>query len=209
MDIFRGWDNYVSRLQENWMAAVKEEDAVVLGGDLSWAMKLSDSRADFAFINQLPGRKLIIKGNHDLWWESVTKMRRFFSENEFETLDFIHNNAAAVEGIALCGTRGWFFDDESQDKKVLLREAGRLEASVCEGEKTGLPITVFLHYPPVTRERECPEMMEVLRAHQIKTVYYGHIHGSGAGRAVNGDWDGIQFKLTSADYLGFMPKRVF
>ncbi|MDR1891507.1 MAG: metallophosphoesterase, partial [Oscillospiraceae bacterium] len=208
MDIFRGWENYVERLEQNWLATVKPEDTVVLAGDLSWALKLADTEKDFAFLEALPGKKLLLKGNHDLWWDSVTKMRRFFETRGFGTFDFIRNNAYLVDGLALCGTRGWFFDDPSGDKKMLLREAGRLEASIAAAEKTGgLPV-VFLHYPPVTRERECPEICEVLRAHHIKHVYYGHLHGASATRAVCGNWNETRLELISADFLKFKPLKM-
>ena len=208
MDIFRGWDNYVDRLRENWLAAVRPEDTVVLAGDLSWALKLAETEKDFAFLEALPGKKLIIKGNHDLWWDSVTKMRRFLEACGFFTFDFIHNNAYLIDDLALCGTRGWFFDDPSGDKKILLREAGRLDASIRLAEKTGGEPVVFLHYPPVTRERECPEICEVLRAHHIQQVYYGHLHGASTARAVRGDWNGMRLDLISADFLKFKPLKI-
>ena len=209
MDIFRGWDNYVERLRENWLAAVHPEDTVVLAGDLSWALKLAETEKDFAFLEALPGKKLIIKGNHDLWWDSVTKMRRFLETCGFSTFDFIHNNAFLADGLALCGTRGWFFDDPlSGDKKILLREAGRLDVSITAAEQTGGRPVVFLHYPPVAFDRECPEICDVLKAHNIKSVYYGHLHGASTTRAVRGEWNGMQLELISADFLKFKPLQV-
>ncbi len=122
MDIFNGWDNYVDKIKLNWEKLVKKDDSVVIAGDISWAMALGRSLADFEFINNLPGTKYILKGNHDFWWASRTKMEKFFKEHNLNTLHIIHNSAAACENIAICGTRGWFYDAEN-DNKVLLREA--------------------------------------------------------------------------------------
>ena len=208
MTIFRGWDNYIERLEENWRALVAETDTVVLPGDLSWSLKLENTLADFQFVDRLPGKKLLLKGNHDLWWCTVTKMKNFLLENELHSIDFIHNNAFAVEGLALCGTRGWFFDDQQSDKKVLNREAMRLDTSIKEAKKTGLPPVVFLHYPPVYVGQVCEEIMQVLKESEIHRVYYGHIHGSGARGAVQGMFDGIDFRLVSCDTMGFAPLKV-
>lgn len=137
-------------------------------------MALKESLADFEFINNLPGTKYILKGNHDFWWESRTKMENFFKEHNFNTLHIIHNSAAACENIAICGTRGWFYDAEN-DNKVLLREANRLNTSIIEAEKIGLQPIVFLHYPPLFDTQVCEEIMNVLKQHDIKKCYYGHL----------------------------------
>lgn len=208
MDIFKGWDNHVERLAANWKRLITEEDTVVLPGDLSWAMKLEDTAADFAFIHALPGRKLLLKGNHDLWWCTMRKMENYFTEQGFTSMRFIHNNAVPVGRVCVCGTRGWFFDDVSSDKKVLLREAGRLEASIAAAEKTGLEPVVFLHYPPVYGDQVCEEIFEVIQKHNIKRVYYGHLHGPAVYKAVNGWYEGIQFRLVSCDCVGFTPVLV-
>ena len=208
MNIFRGWDNYTERLEQNWKCLVKAEDTVILGGDLSWGIKLEESLPDFRFVSRLPGKKLLIKGNHDLYWSTVSKMKRFLSDNGIVDIDFIHNNAFAVEGLALCGTRGWFFDDDQSDKKIILREAMRLETSILAARKTGLEPVVFLHYPPVYGDRVCHEIFDVIKAQGIKRVYYGHIHGAGARNAVRGVYDGVELVITSCDTIGFMPVKV-
>ncbi|MCI8361077.1 MAG: serine/threonine protein phosphatase [Clostridiales bacterium] len=208
MDVFKGWDNYVERIAENWKKIVTDQDTVVLPGDLSWAMKLEDSAADFAYIDALPGQKLLLKGNHDLWWCTMRKMETFFAQKGFTTLRFVHNNAVPVEEYCVCGTRGWFFDDDSGDKKVLLREAGRLETSIAAAEQTGLEPVVFLHYPPVCGGQVCEEIFSVLTKHHIQRVYYGHIHGPGAYRAINGMYEGILFRLVSCDFANFTPVLV-
>lgn len=203
MNIFKGWDNHTERISANWQRLIKSDDTVVLPGDFSWGLKLTDTEKDFRFLESLPGKKLLIKGNHDLWWGTSKKMREFFSNNNFSSIDIIYNGCAVAEDKAIAGTRGWFYDAGS-DNKVLLREAGRLDASICAAEKTGLPVYVFLHYPPVYGDYVCGEILEVLKRHGIKTVYHGHIHGSGFNNAVK-SYDGINFRLISCDCVDFTP----
>ncbi len=212
MDVFRGWDNYVERLEKNWRAVVGAGDTVVIAGDVSWAMRLEETEADFAFLESLPGRKLLIKGNHDYWWSTRKKMEDYFRAKGFTTLNILHNSAEAVEGHAVCGTRGWFYDAElsGEDRTVLLREAGRLAMSLDEGAKTGLEPVVFLHYPPMYGSSVCEEMMSVLRERGIKRCCYGHIHGGAAAeKAVTGLVDGIQLSLIACDYLRFLPLKIY
>ena len=205
MDVFPGWADYVARLEQNWRSVVSAGDTVVVAGDISWAMKLEESRADLAFLHSLPGRKLLLKGNHDLWWSTMRKMEDFLNQNHFDSLSFIHNNAAVVDTVAVCGTRGWFFDDVQSDRKVVAREAGRLERSIEEAKRAGGEPVVFLHYPPVYGGQRCDEMMEVLHRHEIHRCYYGHIHGAGRRQAAQGTIEGIQMRLISCDALGFAP----
>ena len=156
MDVFPGWKDYVQRLEKNWTALVKPEDTVVVAGDISWAMRLEDAAADFAFLNGLPGEKLLLKGNHDYWWSTRSKIDAFFQEQGFSTLRILHNCAYRVGDVAVCGTRGWLYNSETaEDKKIVAREAGRLLASLAEGEKLGGEPMVFLHYPPVYDSMEC------------------------------------------------------
>lgn len=206
MDIFSGWSNYVPLLKENWNSVVNENDTVVIPGDVSWAMDFETLKPDFEFIEKLPGKKIILKGNHDYWWCTMSKMKRFIEENGFHTISILHNSAAVAEGVSICGSRGWFFDEaEGGDRKILLREAGRLETSVREAEKTGLEPVVFLHFPPVYGNMECPEIIEILKNHHIKRCYYGHLHGKAIGKAVTGAYKDIIFRLVSSDALRFFP----
>lgn len=206
MDIFKGWENYTARLEANWRRLVKEEDTVVLPGDLSWGLKIEETLADFKFLESLPGKKFLLKGNHDLWWSTAKKIHEFFQKNDINSVDIVFNNCAVCEGYAIAGTRGWFYDDKT-DKKVLAREAGRLNASLIEAEKTGLPILTFLHYPPVYNDSVCEEIFSVLKEHNIKTVYYGHIHGLGYINAVK-EYDGVELRLISCDCIDFTPLRI-
>lgn len=209
MDIFHGWSDYVSRIEGNWRNLVTEYDTVVIPGDISWAMSLKEAEADFRFINSLPGKKIILKGNHDYWWTTKRKMDSFLSEKGFDSISILHNNAFRIGDYTLCGTRGWFFDAEkSADMKVLLREASRLERSIEEGEKLGGEIIVFLHYPPVMQTGKCEEIFEVLKKHNIKRCYYGHLHGESTKRSVSETVDGVKLSLISADFLSFCPHLV-
>lgn len=207
MDIFPGWNGYLERLEKNWRALVSPEDTVVLAGDISWAMKLEDTAADFSFIQKLPGQKLLMKGNHDYWWTTANKMNRYLTAQGFDTLHLLHNNSYSVEGYALCGTRSWLFDPgEAHDEKVMNREIGRLRMSLDaagDGEKL-----VFLHYPPVYPGTGAPEVIETMKAYGVRRCFYGHLHGQSLRYAVQGDVDGIRYKLISADGLGFCPYRI-
>lgn len=208
MDIFNGWNNYVERLEKNWRAIVKPTDTVVIIGDISWAMRLDEAEADFRFIHNLPGRKLILKGNHDYWWVTRKKIEDFFKLKGFDSIEIVFNSAVLADNIAVCGTRGWFYDCGSSeaDLKVLNREVGRLNASIDAAMKLdGEPIA-FIHYPPVYADFECDEIMQTLIQRGIKKCYYGHIHGTTAGkRAVIGEYKGIKFTLVSCDYTEFFP----
>ncbi|MCI8553858.1 MAG: serine/threonine protein phosphatase [Clostridiales bacterium] len=209
MDAFPGWRDYVARLEKNWRSLISEEDTVVVAGDISWGMTLEQSRADFAFLESLPGRKLLFKGNHDYWWTTRKKMDFFFEQAGFQSITIVHNTAEPVGDLAVCGTRGWFYDAEAdEDKKVLAREAGRLNASIDAAEKTGREPVVFLHYPPIWGDRVCEEMLAVLEQRGVRRCYYGHIHGTGIRWAVQGTVRGIQLRLISGDSLSFMPLLV-
>lgn len=207
MDIFGGWEDYVSRLEYNWKKKIKPDDTVVIPGDLSWSMSLEQSCNDMRFLNELPGRKIISKGNHDYWWNTASKMERFFADNGFTTLNILHNNCYEYEGIGICGSRGWINENgKPEDAKVLAREAIRLEVSIVCAEKQGLRPVVFLHYPPVYTGIVNESIFEVLKKHDIRLCFYGHLHGRRThSNAVTGMYQGIMFKLISADYLQFDP----
>ena len=210
MDVFPSWKDYVSRIESNWRALVEETDTVVVAGDISWAMQLPESEKDFAFLDSLPGKKLLLKGNHDYWWTTRRKMESFFEEKGFSSLQIIHNNAVVVEGRAVCGTRGWLYNSASEeDKKIVRREAGRLTASLDEAERLGAEPVVFLHYPPVYDGMECREILSILEQRQIRDCYFGHIHGTQAARrAVQGEYHGTRLHLVACDYVNFMPVLV-
>ena len=207
MDVFEGWQGYLPKLEKNWRTLIKPEDTVLLAGDTSWAMKLEDTKADFTFIESLPGQKWILKGNHDYWWTTCRKMENYLHASGFDSLHILHNNCCVVNGVALCGTRGWLFDNsEPQDAKVMAREVGRLRLSL---EAAGdLPKRVFLHYPPVYPGAEATELLQVLHAYHIDHCWYGHLHGKAIRFAVQGEHDGIVYKLISADGMAFCPLKI-
>ena len=210
MNIFDGWDNYVKRLEKNWKSIVTDNDTVVIAGDISWAMKLDDAVLDFSFINKLPGKKIILKGNHDYFWDTKKKMEKFLKDNNFDTISILFNCAYKVENFFVCGTRGWFYDAEcDNDKKILLREVGRLKTSLNDAKNQKAQPIVFLHYPPVYGDKECKEIMDVLLENNIKKCYYGHLHGKFChSKAVIGDYRGVKLNLIAADYVKFTPVLV-
>lgn len=209
MDIFGGnWTGYMDKLKDG-MSVISEEDTTVLLGDLSWALSLEESAADFAWINEIPGRKIILKGNHDYWWSTAAKFDKFCQTNGFENLYLLNNNCYEYDDWAICGTRGWFFEEErsgAHDEKVFKRELCRLEASLkATGEKRKM---VFLHYPPRYKGYECKEILELLEKYEVRRCFYGHLHGGSHKLAMEGLWDNVEFCLVSADYLNFRPYKV-
>lgn len=206
MDIFGGtWVGYMEKLKKG-ISVIRPEDTTVLLGDLSWALDLNGAKEDFAWINEIPGRKIILKGNHDYWWSTAAKFYKFCNEHGFEDQWILNNNHYEYDGWAICGTRGWFFEEErsgEHDEKVFKRELIRLEASLKSAGD--LPKMVFLHYPPRYKGYECPEILALLKQYGVRRCYYGHLHGASHGLAMEGLWDGIEFKLVSADKLNFSP----
>ena len=208
MDVFgQGWADHVERLQDAF-SKLHDDDVTVLCGDTSWGIDFQESLPDFRWIDALPGRKLLLKGNHDYWWNTAAKMRRFFSENGLTTLDILHNNCHVYGDYALCGTRGWFYEEEQtgHNEKVFNREVMRLEASLkAAGER---PILAFLHYPPLYTGYRCPEILQKLEAYGVARCCYGHLHGPTHRRAIEGRVGTVDYSLVSADYLGFVPKKI-
>lgn len=210
MDVFQGWQDHVQRLEANWHATVSPDDTVVIAGDISWAMKLEDCQKDFAFIHSLPGKKLLMKGNHDYWWSTRNKIDNFLAANGFDTIQVLHNCGYRIGERAVCGTRGWLYNSETdEDKKIVAREAGRLLASMNEAKALGGQPTAFLHYPPVYGRMECRELLDILADNHVADCYFGHIHGScAAKKALVGEYRGVKMHLISCDHIGFCPERV-
>ena len=209
MDIFGdNWKNHAEKLREAF-SKLKEDDLTVLCGDLSWGMNLDQAREDFLFLHRLPGRKIILKGNHDYWFETAAKLRRFFAENGIDSMELLHNNCCLYGDLALCGTRGWFYEESrsaEHDRKMLSRELLRLEASLkAAGEREKL---VFLHYPPKLLNYECTELLDLMEAYGVRRCCYGHLHSAGRALAFEGEYRGIRFRLVSADHLHFIPLRL-
>lgn len=207
MSIFgENWEGHSEKIKNNWISKVKPEDTVVLPGDFSWAMYLQDTYKDFEYLNSLPGKKLLLKGNHDYWWTTVTNMRNFLEENKFKNIDFIYNNSYLVENKILTGTRGWNLLDTENSSKMIKRESIRLQLAIEDGIKKygdDKEIIVFMHYPPISNTNKKSDFLKILKQYDIKRCYYGHLHGKSYQDAVEGIVDGIEFKLISADYLNF------
>jgi len=210
MDVFPGWANYTQKLEENWNRRVRAEDTVVIAGDISWAMKLEETFQDFSFIHRLPGKKLLLKGNHDYWWSTKTKIERYFSANGFDDMSVVFNCAHEADGKIIFGSRGWLYNAATEeDMKIVNREVGRLRLSLKDAQKYQGEKIAFLHYPPVYDNMECKEILQVLLENNIKDCYFGHIHGKQAGRkAPTGEYKGIHMHLISCDYVSFTPVRV-
>lgn len=216
MDIFGdNWSGHEEKIRSNWIENVSEDDLVILPGDFSWETYLEDTKLDFDYLNNLPGKKLLLKGNHDYWWTTVTSMRAFLKENNYTNIDFLYNNSYEFEDKIICGTRGWSIIDEDADKKLINRELIRLELSLQEGINkygTDKEIIVFMHYPPITKakiisEQEA-EFVELMKEYNVKRCFYGHLHGASITEAVEGEIEGIEFKLVSADGLDFKLLKI-
>ena len=211
MSIFGdNWENHEEKIKKDWIEKVKAEDLVILPGDFSWATYLEDTDEDFKYLNELPGKKILLKGNHDYWWTTLKSMRRFIEENEFENIDFLYNNAYLYKNYILAGTRGWNQTEDQEDKRLFAREVLRLELSIKKGiEEFGedKEIIIFTHYPPISKNKvlqhETNDMIEMMKKYNVKQCYYGHLHGASINDAFEGEYKGIDFKLVSADGLDF------
>ncbi|MDR0862951.1 MAG: metallophosphoesterase [Oscillospiraceae bacterium] len=214
MDVFGGgWEGYVDKIKLGF-ERVAPDDTVILCGDLSWGMTINESLADFRFIGELPGKKIILKGNHDYWFETVAKAKKFFEQNDIPNIEILNNNHFIYdEGaarVAICGTRGWLYDenmDGTHNGKIMAREVIRLEASLKSAPPDAGKIC-FFHYPPRFKNYVCADIIAVMEQYGVKRCWYGHIHGAAHRFAVTGTADGIEYNMVSADYLKFIPQRV-
>lgn len=211
MDIF-GWKNYENKIKENWNSKVKESDLVILGGDFSWSMDLKDTYKDFEFIHKLPGKKILIKGNHDYWWGTLTKMKKYINEIGFNDINFLYNNSYEFEGKIICGTRGWNFTDlQEDDEKIYNREIQRLKLSLEDAVKKygkDKEIIVCLHYPPL-KTNEISDFVRVMEEYNVTKCIYGHLHGPAHKFIVEKNIDNIQYIMTSCDYTNFDLVKLF
>ena len=220
MEVFGNrWQGYIEKIQKNWTRVVSDDDTVIIPGDISWALTTEDALADLKWIDALPGKKIIMKGNHDFWWSTLSKMRRFFCENCINSIDILYNNALEVENYIVAGSRGWFVDKSVQPtksvnadyEKIVNREVIRLRLSLDEAKKlsegTGKEIIAFFHFPPVWSDFECVEILETLKEYNVSRCYFGHIHGCYAQGGMF-KWENIEFRMISADFLDFLPQII-
>ncbi|MCI8832922.1 MAG: serine/threonine protein phosphatase [Clostridia bacterium] len=209
MNIFGdNWKNHEKKIQENWIRTIKNEDTVLLSGDFSWGMTFQEVKPDFEYLNKLPGRKIMLKGNHDYWWGTLNKIKAFFKSNNFNDIDILYNNSYLVEDKIICGTRGWTISaNDAENEKIYKRELLRLEISLKDGiNKYGesKEIIVCMHYPPTNDTLlENSEFIQIMKKYNVKKCVYGHLHGEAHKEAIEGYIDGIEIKLVSCDYIEF------
>lgn len=213
------WDNYTQRIKVNWEKLVSDNDTVIIPGDISWGINLSEALEDLKFIDLLPGKKIILKGNHDLWWDTLSKINKFFSDNSINTISLLQNNAFLCENTIICGSRGWFTDEKAQKtvgdpnySKIISREVIRLKLSLEEAKKLKeknpeSDIIAFLHFPPVFGNFVCEEIISVLKEYSVQKCYFGHIHDPFV-KCGSFEYESIQMKLISADHLEFIPLKI-
>jgi predicted phosphohydrolase len=206
MHIFSGWDDYMNRLEKNWRSSICPEDTVIIAGDICWAMRIDDAFNDFSFINNLPGKKILIKGNHDYWWTTRKKIEEFLQKYNFHSISILHNSAIPIGRFCVCGTRGWLPAPETeQDEKILQRELCRLTTSALLAAKTGLEPIAFLHYPPIYNSYICEQIIDILIKYDIRKCYYGHLHNISDVTRLKRHYKGIDFHLVSCDFTEFSP----
>lgn len=206
-----GWEDYENRLRTNWLQSVLEEDLVILPGDLSWGLKLEEAMPDLDWIHELPGRKVAVKGNHDLWWHRIGHLRTLYDD-----LYFLQNDSLLLEdtGIAVVGTRGWMTPGAegytSHDEKIYQREQLRLQFSLEDAMKKGATrIIAALHYPPAGARNNESAFTALMEQYPVTNCVYGHLHGMVAyGSGIRGEVRGIDYRLVSLDYLGAKPKLI-
>ncbi len=209
MDVFGdNWNSYTKKLKEGF-SKLNPEDICVICGDISWAMSLEEAESDLRFIDSMPGNKYILKGNHDYWWSTASKMTGFFDKCGIRSIKILHNNAYHYGDKAICGTKGWFFEEETgtaHDRKIMSRELIRLETSLKlggDGEKL-----CFLHYPPLYNTYICHEIIELFDKYNVTTCCYGHIHSAGHRFAVTGKVGKTTYNMVSSDFIGFKPMKI-
>ncbi len=216
MDIFGdNWVNHEEKIRTNWIKTVKEDDLVVLLGDFSWAMHLNDTYKDFEYLNSLPGKKVLIKGNHDYWWTTLKSMQEYIQKNSFNNIDFIINNSYNYKNKVIVGTRGWAFTETDNSEKMINRELLRLENSIkhaIDNYGKDNELICVMHYPPINKamfyNNEKSMFIELMKKYSIKKCFYGHLHGKSHSEAVEGNIDGVELKLVSCDYINFEPYLV-
>lgn len=211
MNIF-GWGNYENKIKDDWNKKVSKDDLVLLPGDFSWELKLENIYKDFKYLSELPGKKLLLKGNHDYWWTTLKSMRTFLEKNEFYNIDFIYNNSYEYENKIIAGTRGWnLIEEMPDDERIKQREVIRLENSIKHGIKefgADKEIIVCMHYPPIAKESMESEFTKILEKYNVKKCIYGHLHGKSQLNAIEGIYNGIEYKMVSCDYTNFELQQI-
>lgn len=206
MNIFgQNWEKHDEKIKENWMNKIKEEDTIIIAGDISWSINIEEGFEDLEWVHKLPGRKIMVRGNHDYWWQGINKLNSLY-----DNMKFIQNNFFVYEDYAICGTRGWILPNSNNftehDKKIYTRECIRLKLSLDAAVKKGYTkIIVVTHYPPIYEESGETEIFNIIKEYGVETVIYGHLHGPSLKKAFNGEKDNVKYIMTSSDYLDFNP----
>ncbi|MBQ8381241.1 MAG: metallophosphoesterase [Clostridia bacterium] len=220
MEVFGArWTSYMEKIEKNWRHLITDDDTVVIPGDISWALSLDEATSDLKFLDSLPGKKILGKGNHDFWWTTMKKHSEHFEKNGINSISFLFNNAYECDGFIVAGTRGWFFEEKNATlpnktdfAKLVRREELRLETSLKAASElraaSGNPIIAFMHFPPVFGDEICRGLIDILKKYEVRTLYYGHIHGNYT-IPEKISFEGIDMHIISADYISFVPKRVF
>lgn len=209
MDTFGGaWEGYVEKLREK-LSAFTPEDGLVISGDISWGMSLEEALPDFEFLHRhFPGKMFLVKGNHDYWWTTANKMYTFWAQHGLERFQLLHNNCHLWGETALCGTRGWFFEEDANghNEKIFRREVQRLETSLkAAGEREKI---CFLHYPPLYQGYICQEIVDLMERYRVSRCYYGHLHGGSHRLAQEGRRGTVEYHLIAGDRVDFQPQMV-
>ncbi len=216
MEVFGArWTDYTEKLRRNFSSLISPEDTVIIPGDISWAISLEEAKADFDFLHSLPGKKILMKGNHDFWWCGMKKMLAFCEANGYDDISFLYHDAVKVENLILCGTRGWFYDEtegrpeSAEIARLTARESIRLDMSLLAAEKLRekhpeCECVAFFHFPPVWNGEACPMFTDRIESAGIRRVYFGHIHGAYGTPPVT-QYKGVEYRLVAADYLSFTP----
>ena len=220
MEVFgRRWDGYMTRIKSNWERLVTENDTVIIPGDISWALSLDEAVSDLKYIDSLPGKKILGKGNHDFWWCTMKKHYEMFEKHGISSISFLFNNAHETEDYIIAGTRGWYHDEDSKNApdnadfdKLVNRESQRLRMSLTKAKELKelsphKEIVVFMHFPPYWSGKASDSLIDILKEFDIKHVYFGHIH-SNYTEPPSFVYDGIEMHMISADYIEFIPKIV-
>lgn len=207
MDVFGDkWKDHDEKIKDFWLSNVSQDDVVVLVGDTSWAIDFDELLPDLLFLHELPGTKILVKGNHDYWWQTVKKMNELLTQHQVDDILFLQNNHYVYDDVAICGSRGWMMEGESAPK-MIRRECMRLEMSL-QSAPQALEKIVFLHYPPILEEDCCQPMIEIMQKYGVKKCFYGHLHAGSVKKAVQGEHFGINFSLVSADSLDFCMQNI-
>ena len=212
MDVFGPqWDRHFFHIRENWQELVRDEDTVLIPGDISWAMQLRDAREDLEEIGRLPGRKILCKGNHDYWWNSISQVRSVLPGS----VTALQHSAADLGEAVVCGTRGWLIPTtemplSESDEKICRREAERLRLALEEAKKAaaGRPIIVMTHYPPLLNSERHSLFTQLMEEYGVTDAVYGHLHGTGIQSGFSGEQGGVRYHLVSCDSIGFRPKEI-